>query len=214
MLVGNHEHGFVRCVDRMLNHTRRRAERGRPARRHNCHGIQYDLVSAAELAWLHGRPLSVPLPELGVLLVHAGLRPGVPLRAQRTQDLLTIRSLAPDGRASSLSGNESWASRWAGPEHVIFGHDARRRLQRHRFATGIDTGVVYGGQLSALVLPGRQLVQVAAKAVWCVPKEEGVGSAERSLSPNCQLKKQHTPARTVVDGGGRAGVGGAARRTT
>ena len=36
---------------------------------------------------------------------------------------------------------------------MIFGHNARPDPQLHLWATGIDTGCVYGGRLTAMVLP-------------------------------------------------------------
>ncbi len=55
-----------------------------------------------------------------------------------------------------------WAQVWQGPPRVIFGHDARRGLQQHDWAIGLDTGAVYGKQLTGIILPEQTLVSVDA----------------------------------------------------
>ena len=54
---------------------------------------------------------------------------------------------------SKASKGEAWASNWNGPRHIVFGHDAMRKLQQYPCATGIDTGCVYGNALTACILP-------------------------------------------------------------
>lgn len=117
--------------------------------------------------WLETLPLYLRFPELKSAVVHAGVVPGKTLERQHPDDLMTMRTLRPQGTASSrLEDGELWAPRYPGPDHVIFGHDAISGLQRTQHATGIDTGCVYGRELTALVYPGATLVQVPARRAY------------------------------------------------
>ncbi|HLT32019.1 MAG TPA: metallophosphoesterase [Myxococcaceae bacterium] len=119
------------------------------------------------LGWLNTLPLSLRIPEHNVIAVHAGLVPGIALEAQSRENVLTMRSLRSDGTASKrVHEGEPWSQRWEGPEHVVFGHDAIRGLQRRPFATGLDTGCAYGRQLTALLLPEWELISVPAKRAY------------------------------------------------
>jgi len=98
-----------------------------------------------------------------VLVVHAGLVPGVAVEDQRREHLRTLRSIADTGEPTSrLLVHFPWAAQWRGPEWVIFGHDAVRGLQQQPLATGLDTGCVYGRELTAIILPEGKIVQVPA----------------------------------------------------
>jgi hypothetical protein len=124
-------------------------------------------LSAADWAYLEALPLVRELPELGAVVVHGGLLPGVPLAGQPRELLLNLRSLDAAGRPSTrVDGGVAWASRWEGPARALFGHDALRGLQRHPHALGLDTGCVYGKLLTGVWLPGDRLVQVPARRVY------------------------------------------------
>jgi hypothetical protein len=139
-------------------------------------------------AWLEALPYTISLPEQGALVVHAGLVPGVPIDRQRPDDMLTMRSLRKDGTASKrLDEGEPWARRWPGPTHVYFGHDAVTGLQQHPHATGLDTGCVYGGRLTACVLPGGELASVKARRAYAEP---GKAIAARNTTDSKGMKKK------------------------
>jgi len=70
-----------------------------------------------------------------------------------------------------IEKGEKWVKKWEkeGEFRVIFGHDARRRLQQGENYLGLDTGVVYGDRLTALVrLPNgdEKLMSVPAKRAY------------------------------------------------
>jgi hypothetical protein len=129
-----------------------------------------DQLGEEDWNWLAAHPLWLELPEHDALVVHAGLLPDVPLEDQDPHDLMNMRSILDDGTASTVyEEGEPWAALWPGPRLVLFGHDAVRGLQRHPHAVGLDTGCVYGGWLTGVWLPGRDLVSVPARATWAEP---------------------------------------------
>jgi hypothetical protein len=131
------------------------------------HAELREAMDPASLAWMQGLPLWLRPEGHPVVVVHAGLVPGVPLEDQRREDLLTMRAVRPDGTGSKRAEDGAlWATRWPGPEHVVFGHDAVRGLQRHPHATGLDTGCVYGKCLTALLLPEWELISVPARRAY------------------------------------------------
>jgi len=97
--------------------------------------------------------------------VHAGIRPGISWDAQRSEDLLWIREEFLD-HPHGLGAT------------VIFGHTPHRRVVVERpYKLGIDTGCVYGGMLTCVVLPDERVYQVRLGDPTVV--EESLAAAAR-----------------------------------
>lgn len=163
---GNHEQSILTEI---LH--KRRNEPVRDKRR-----VVYDLTQEDE-EFLESLPFTINIPSLNVLVVHGGLLPGVPLKEQDPLGMIFIRNYNPEKFQGTARIDEgfAWASVWSGPEHVVFGHDARRGLQLYAHATGIDTGCVYGNKLTGILVEdgvwnNRKFIQVQAKEKY-TPKE-------------------------------------------
>ncbi len=156
---GNHDEALIRwkhAVDRKKEPPRL----GRSAQQ------ALSQLDDAHLAWLATLPYTLAL-DADTLVVHGGLAPGVKLDKQDPDVMLNLRSVLPGGKLSTRAGEGvPWASRWKGPPFVLFGHDAVRGLQRTDFALGLDTGCVYGRELTAAILPERKIVSVRARRVY------------------------------------------------
>lgn len=138
---GNHE-------DRIL---RWRKKRARPLGPY--HRVVVEALVERHWAFLEAAPLWIDLPEHRVRVVHAGVLPGVAIEDQDPRTLMYVRTLDVKGRPLEERGDALWGARYEGPPHVVFGHNAMREPQIHAHATGIDTGLVYGNRLTAMVLP-------------------------------------------------------------
>lgn len=123
-------------------------------------------------------PLSIALPEYDAVVVHAGVYPWARFQTQKREHLLHAQSFVEGDEKShwpskAPAGARFWAQSWRGPERIIFGHTAIDRPYVSEFAVGIDTGCVYGGSLTALVLPEWDFVSVPARTTyWKTPGVE------------------------------------------
>jgi hypothetical protein len=105
---------------------------------------------------LETSPIWLDLPEHDLRVVHGGVLPGVPFEEQNPRTLMRLRTVRLQGPARGRS--VLWGAYYQGAPHVVFGHNAAPGLQIHKWATGLDTGCVYGGRLTALVLAKGQKV--------------------------------------------------------
>jgi hypothetical protein len=147
-------------------------------------------LSDEDVGWLSELPYSLKIPgsyfreDIDTIIVHGGFIPGVELDSQEIETMINVREVTPvckvedvvgfkyherkDGHEAIVSDGlvckepRPWANVWKGPERVIFGHDARRGLQRYEgdWAIGLDSGAVYGRGMTAIILPERRLVSI------------------------------------------------------
>ncbi|MCH2109617.1 MAG: metallophosphoesterase [Polyangiaceae bacterium] len=158
---GNHEHRMI------LAHAAK-IERKRGPRLGPSHLALLDELGDEDWEQLQALPLSLDFPEHGIRVVHAGVTPGVSFEEQQPWTLLHIRSLTSRGAASDRYNIQSWAASYCGEPHIVFGHNAQAGLQLAEHATGLDTGCVYGGELSALVLESNQVVPPPQERRDCI----------------------------------------------
>ena len=129
------------------------------------HRVVAKTLSEADWKYLEALPLFLRVP--GIIVLHGGAVPGIPLEQQEENALINMRSIDAQGKWSKrIEAGVPWASLWPGPDRVVFGHDAVRGLQQWPHALGLDTGCVYGRQLTGLLLPEDRLISVPARKEW------------------------------------------------
>jgi serine/threonine protein phosphatase 1 len=105
------------------------------------------LIPVAHQSFLRGLEMHHRLGDY--LFVHAGIRPGVALEAQAEDDLLRIRH-------SFLASEADFGM------VVVHGHTPARGPVVRRNRIGIDTGAVFGRELTCLVLEADRLAFLQA----------------------------------------------------
>ena len=111
--------------------------------------------------WLDGGRLAV---------AHAGLKAEMIGRGSGA-----VREFALYGETTGeidefgLPVRADWAAGYRGDTTVVYGHTPVLEAEWVNNTICIDTGCVFGGKLTALRWPERELVQLPARQVWCEP---------------------------------------------
>jgi len=105
-----------------------------------------------------------------LVVAHAGMKAAMQGRASGA-----VRAFALYGETTGetdgygLPVRENWAAGYRGGAVVVYGHTPVLRPAWLNNTLCIDTGCVFGGSLTALRYPEREVVSVAAAQQYCVP---------------------------------------------
>ncbi|MEV6430288.1 polynucleotide kinase-phosphatase [Nocardia sp. NPDC051463] len=164
-VTGNHENKLVRALD------------GRNVR--VAHGLAESLAQLATqdeefrkaaTEFCRGLVSHYVLDGGNLVVAHAGLKEEYHGRMSGR-----VRSFAMYGESTGetdeygLPVRYPWAEDYRGRATVLYGHTPVTDLQWVNNTLCLDTGVVFGGRLSALRYPERESVSVPAEQVWYEP---------------------------------------------
>jgi bis(5'-nucleosyl)-tetraphosphatase (symmetrical) len=139
------------------NHDLRWLAKGRASKRHE--------------SWLRAQPIVRVFDDL--IAVHAGLHPTWDeaklsnLTEEEIHYAVNVRYCDATGKQPKSDWPppgppfQPWDEFYKGAKRVVFGHWARRRLVQRPNCIGLDTGCVYGGELTAWIAEEDRIVQVS-----------------------------------------------------
>ncbi len=128
------------------------------------------LESLEAYLWLDGGNLVV---------THAGINePMIGRSSPAVREFCLYGDTTGEKDESGLPVRRNWAAAYEGPATIVYGHTPVLEPQWFRNTICIDTGCVFGGALTALRWPERDLVSVPSRQVYWKP--QGASAPHRS----------------------------------
>jgi polynucleotide kinase-phosphatase len=147
-------------------------------------GREPDQFRADALAFMDGLIAHYVLDDGRLVVAHAGLK-----EEYHGRTSARVRAFALYGDTSGetdeygLPVRYPWAQDYRGKAVVVYGHTPVPSAQWLNNTICLDTGAVFGGALTALRYPERQIVSVPAQQQWYEPvRPLGVPSPDRQPS--------------------------------
>ena len=121
-------------------------------------------------AFLDGLVSHYVLDEGRLVAVHAGLKESMHGRASgRVRSFALYGDTTGETDEYGLPVRQPWAEDYSGQAMVVYGHTPVPEPEWLNRTVNIDTGCVFGGALSALRYPEREVVSVPAERSWYEP---------------------------------------------
>ena len=117
-----------------------------------------------------------------LVVAHAGMKEEMQGRGSgKVRDFALYGETTGETDEFGLPIRYNWAAEYRGQAHVVYGHTPVPEPEWLNRTINIDTGCVFGGRLTALRWPEKELVSVPAQATYAEPSRpflpEGAGAS-------------------------------------
>ena len=177
LIMQMHETGAALCVPGNHDIKLVRALRGRNVK--PTHGLAESLAQLAEEStefktqvaeFLDGLVSHYVLDNGKLVVAHAGMKAELQGRASgRVREFAMYGETTGETDEFGLPIRLNWAEEYRGAATVVYGHTPITEPQWVNRTINIDTGCVFGGELTALRYPEKELVSVAARQTYYEP---------------------------------------------
>ncbi len=142
----------------------------------------------AELAdFLDGLVSHYVLDDGKLVVAHAGLKQEMQGRGSgKVRDFALYGETTGETDEFGLPIRYDWAREYRGPAMVVYGHTPIPAPEWLNRTINIDTGCVFGGSLTALQYPEKELVSVPAARTYCEPTRPFLPEASKAPALSAQ----------------------------
>lgn len=131
-----------------------------------------------------------------LVVAHAGMRQEMQGRgSSRVRDFALYGETTGETDEFGLPVRYNWAAEYRGSAIVVYGHTPTPEPEWLNRTINIDTGCVFGGKLTALRYPERELVAVAARQAYAQPSRPLAAAAAPTLS----AQQRHDDVLDIAD---------------
>lgn len=174
---GNHEAKLIRALD--------------GAKVQVSHGLETTLAELAEETpefqravrnWCYELVSHLVLDDGRLVIAHAGLKEAYHGRASgRVRSFALYGDTTGETDEFGLPIRYPWAEEYRGKAMVVYGHTPTPSLEWINNTLCLDTGCVFGGELSALRYPERESIQIEARDEYYAPAKPFTTGTDRDV---------------------------------
>lgn len=126
-----------------------------------------------------------------LVVAHAGMKEEMQGRGSgKVRDFALYGETTGETDEFGLPIRYNWAAEYRGTAHVVYGHTPVPEPEWLNRTINIDTGCVFGGRLTALRWPEKELLSVSASATYAEPARpflpESVSAASAPSAQQCE----------------------------
>jgi protein phosphatase len=133
-----------------------------------------------------------------LVVAHAGMKEEMQGRGSgRVRDFALYGETTGETDEFGLPIRYNWAAEYRGSAMVVYGHTPIPQPEWVNRTINIDTGCVFGGSLTALRYPEKELVSVPARQTYCEPARPFLPADQ--MAPKLTAQQSHDDVLNIDD---------------